>query len=87
MLNEFIVDHSLDVRGLMCPLPLLKMKQVLNTMTVGQVIHVLTTDSGSIKDFSSFVEQAGHELLRHEIVSNKGAEVGDEYHFWLKKCG
>ena len=78
MQDEIYFDQFLDAKGLSCPLPLLKMKQLLNRMPSGQVIHIVTTDGGSVRDFRSFAEQAGHELLLDE-------KRGDEYYFWLKK--
>lgn len=84
MLNEPIFDQMLDVKGLSCPLPLLKMKQILNTMAVGQVIKVITTDGGSVKDFSSFAAQTGHELLHQDLQDETGWQ--GVYRFWLKKC-
>ena len=83
MRSELVYDQFLDVRGLNCPLPLLKMKQVLNAMLVGEVIHVITTDSGSERDFYSFSEQAGHKILHLEQVSEMGTDC--EYRFWLEK--
>ncbi|MFZ5603975.1 MAG: sulfurtransferase TusA family protein [Pseudomonadota bacterium] len=60
-MNDII---QLDARGLQCPLPLLKLKQQLNRMLPGQQIRIMTTDPGSVRDFSAFAAQAGHRLLR-----------------------
>ncbi len=57
------VDLELDTSGLMCPLPLLRLKKVLLTMKEGQVVRVLATDPASVLDFGVFLEQAGHEML------------------------
>ncbi|MBL4865737.1 MAG: sulfurtransferase TusA family protein [Pseudomonadales bacterium] len=78
-------DHYLDAKGLSCPLPLLKMKQVLNTMAVGEVIYVITTDGGSERDFCSFSEQSSHRILYKDQMGEEGKEC--EYRFWLKKGG
>ena len=56
-------DKKLDTSGLACPLPLLKMKQALAGMAVGEVIYVITTDRGALRDFRAFVEQSAHLLL------------------------
>jgi tRNA 2-thiouridine synthesizing protein A len=56
-------DRELDVRGLSCPLPILRTKKALAEMTSGQVIKVLATDPGSVKDFAAFARQTGNELL------------------------
>lgn len=56
-------DRELDVRGLNCPLPILRTKKALSEMSTGEVLHVLATDPGSVKDFSAFARQTGNELL------------------------
>lgn len=55
--------NELDVRGLDCPLPLLKAKRALNPLASGSQLRVLTTDPGSVRDFRAFCEQSGHLLL------------------------
>jgi TusA-related sulfurtransferase len=57
------IDRELDARGLNCPLPILRTKKSLNEMTSGQVLRVLATDPGSVRDFQAFSRQTGHELL------------------------
>ena len=57
------IDVELDTRGLNCPLPILKAKKALSAMTSGQVLRVVSTDTGSLRDFSAFAKQTGHELL------------------------
>jgi tRNA 2-thiouridine synthesizing protein A len=57
------IDVELDTRGLNCPLPILKAKKALSTMTSGQVLKVVSTDTGSLRDFAAFAKQTGHELL------------------------
>jgi tRNA 2-thiouridine synthesizing protein A len=57
------VDLELDTSGLMCPLPLLRLKKALQTLQEGQVVRVLATDPASVLDFGVFLEQAGHEML------------------------
>ena len=56
-------DLELDAKGLSCPLPLLKAKQVLNSMTSGQRLRVWATDGGSVRDFQVFADQSGHQLI------------------------
>ncbi len=53
----------LDARGLNCPLPILKAKKAITDMASGEVLQVLSTDPGSIKDFASFCTQTGHTLV------------------------
>jgi len=71
-------DIELDATGLNCPMPLLKLKQQLNRMSVSQVILVKTSDAGSVRDFRAFVDQAGHTLLFQD-------ENAGEYVFVIKK--
>lgn len=58
-------DLEVDARGLNCPLPILRTKKALNGMVSGQVIRVLATDPGAIRDFQAFARQTGNELLEH----------------------
>ncbi len=60
------VDFELDLKGTQCPLPLLKAKQTMNKLNSGQTLRVLTTDPGSMGDFTSFARLAGHRLLVSE---------------------
>ena len=66
-------DQELDTRGLNCPLPILKAKKALSTMESGQLLKVLATDPGSVRDFQAFARQTGHTLVEqtsgeHEFV-------------------
>ncbi|MEO7726435.1 MAG: sulfurtransferase TusA family protein [Burkholderiales bacterium] len=71
-------DKELDARGLNCPLPILRTKKSLNDMLSGQVLRVVATDPGSVKDFQAFSRQTGHELLSSETASK-------EFVFFMKK--
>ena len=71
-------DHELDARGLNCPLPILRAKKFLNTMATGEIVRIMATDPGAVKDFEAFARQTGNELLT-------SAEVEGEFHFTLKK--
>ena len=73
-------DQELDARGLNCPLPILRAKKALKDIDVGQVLRILATDPGSVKDFEAFARQTGNELLG-------SSEEGGEFHFFLKKAG
>lgn len=63
-------DVRLDARGLACPLPLLKAKQALNRMEVGQILKVIATDSGSVRDFKAYADLSNHELISTTEVDN-----------------
>ncbi|MDP2248048.1 MAG: sulfurtransferase TusA family protein [Nitrosomonadales bacterium] len=71
-------DKELDARGLNCPLPILRCKKSLAEIESGQVLKVVATDPGSVKDFQAFCKQTGHELLLLE-------ELGSEFVFHIKK--
>lgn len=71
-------DKELDARGLNCPLPILRAKKSLTGMTPGQVLKILATDPGSVKDFEAFAKQTGHPLL-------SSSKTGGEFLFYLKK--
>jgi tRNA 2-thiouridine synthesizing protein A len=58
-------DRELDARGLNCPLPILKTKKALSEMEHGDVLRVIATDPGSVRDFIAFARQTGNELLSH----------------------
>jgi tRNA 2-thiouridine synthesizing protein A len=60
------INKELDARGLNCPLPILRTKKALTDMASGQVLKILATDPGSVKDFQAFSKQTGHELLQHD---------------------
>ena len=57
------VDREIDTRGLNCPLPILKAKKSLNEMQSGQLLRVVATDPGSVRDFQAFSRQTGNELI------------------------
>ena len=57
------IDLEIDTRGLNCPLPILKAKKALATMQSGQVLKVVSTDTGSVRDFAAFAKQTGNPLL------------------------
>jgi len=71
-------DRELDVKGLNCPLPILRTKKALAEMESGQVLRVLATDPGSVKDFAAFARQTGNELLEHQ-------EAGGVFEYLLKR--
>lgn len=63
-------DRELDVKGLNCPLPILRTKKTLAEMESGQILRVLATDPGSVKDFQAFARQTGNELV-HQSNEDK----------------
>lgn len=71
-------DQELDASGLNCPLPILRAKKTLNAMAGGQLLHVIATDPGSVRDFDAFAKQTGNELIESK-------EEGGKFHFMIKK--
>ena len=71
-------DKDLDVRGLNCPLPILRAKKALAELGSGQVLRVLATDPGSVRDFQAFAKQTGNQLLSHD-------ETDKVFTFFMKK--
>jgi tRNA 2-thiouridine synthesizing protein A len=72
------IDRELDVKGLNCPLPILRTKKALSEMISGQVLHVLATDPGSVKDFQAFAKQTGNELL-------SSGEIDKVFEYFIKR--
>jgi tRNA 2-thiouridine synthesizing protein A len=62
------IDVELDTRGLNCPLPILKAKKSLTSMTSGQLLRVVATDTGSIRDFQAFCKQTGNDLVEQQTL-------------------
>jgi tRNA 2-thiouridine synthesizing protein A len=71
-------DKELDARGLNCPLPILRTKKALTDMASGQVLKILATDPGSVKDFQAFSKQTGNALLASDTVDR-------EFIFFMRK--
>jgi tRNA 2-thiouridine synthesizing protein A len=71
-------NKDLDARGLNCPLPILRTKKTLNEMASGEVLRVIATDPGSVKDFAAFAKQTGNELL-------SSTEGNGEFTFFIRK--
>ncbi len=71
-------DQELDASGLNCPLPILRAKKTLNGMESAQVLRIIATDPGSVKDFEAFAKQTGNELL-------ESTEEEGKYLFLIKK--
>lgn len=70
--------HELDTRGLNCPLPILRAKKALADMQSADVLRVVATDPGAMKDFQAFARQTGNELL-------ESSEANGEYVFLIRR--
>lgn len=71
-------DQELDASGLNCPLPILRAKKSLAPMGSGQILHIIATDPGSVKDFEAFAKQTGNELMQ-------SSEKDGKFYFLMKK--
>lgn len=71
-------DKELDARGLNCPLPILRTKKALTDMNSGQVLKIMATDPGAVKDFAAFAKQTGNPLLSSDAANN-------EFIFFMQK--
>ena len=71
-------DKELDTRGLNCPLPILKAKKALADMHTGEILKVVATDPGSLRDFQAFSRQTGNELVEQSTQA-------DEYIHFLRR--
>ncbi len=71
-------DVELNAAGLNCPLPILKAKKTISDLAVGQVMKVIATDPGAVKDFEAFCKQTGNELVSQ-------AESSGEFVFFIRK--
>jgi TusA-related sulfurtransferase len=67
-MQEIHVDREIDTRGLNCPLPILRAKKALADLVSGQVLKVVSTDPGSMRDFQAFCKQTGNELLSQQTI-------------------
>jgi tRNA 2-thiouridine synthesizing protein A len=71
-------DKDIDASGLNCPMPIMKAKKEMATMSAGQVARITATDAGALKDIPAFAAQGGHELVSQE-------SAGGKHVFYLKK--
>lgn len=72
-----MADAQLDARGLKCPIPVLKARKIIKSMTGGEIFEVLATDPGSVQDFEAFCATGGHDLLEQ-------TRKGEVFRFLIK---
>jgi tRNA 2-thiouridine synthesizing protein A len=73
-----MADTMLDTRGLKCPLPVLRARKAMQRVAPGEVLRVLATDPGTVRDFEAFCEATGHELMEH-------SEQASEFIFRIRR--
>ena len=69
------IDKEIDTRGLNCPLPILKAKKALTDMRSGELLKVVSTDAGSLRDFQAFAKQTGNDLIQQETLGEEFVHV------------
>ncbi|TFZ01436.1 sulfurtransferase TusA family protein [Ramlibacter rhizophilus] len=69
------IAKEIDTRGLNCPLPILKAKKALADMQAGQLLKVVATDAGSVRDFQAFARQTGNELVDQQTAGQEFIHV------------
>ena len=74
-----VVTKKLDVSGLNCPMPILQTKKALKDLNSGDVLRIIATDPGSVRDFETFAKQTGNELL-------ESIEEGGNFIYRLRKA-
>lgn len=84
-MDERKADQTLDARGMACPMPILKARQAMGAMAVGQVLKVVATDRGSIKDFQGWAQASKQIALVGQATEQEGGK--EIYvHFLEKKA-
>jgi TusA-related sulfurtransferase len=78
MSNDIKVDKEMDLKGLACPMPVVKVSKGIKGVEVGQVIKAVTTDPGSLTDFPAWAKTSGNEILKSE-------QDGNEISFYIQR--
>lgn len=78
MAIQYRIDQELDLRGLACPLPVVKTRKALDGLVSGNIIKIVTSDPGAASDFRALVNAVGLELLSQDDQSG-------ELHFFIRK--
>ncbi len=78
-MSTLVFDRELDCKGLNCPLPIFKTKQAIDTLQVGQVLRMVATDPGSVKDMEAWSRQTGNRVIDQQVED-------DIYIFYVEKA-
>jgi len=78
MSDDINVDKALDLSGLACPMPVVKVSKGIKEIEVGQVLEATTTDPGSLTDFPAWARTSGHEILKTD-------QDGDTIKFYIER--
>lgn len=71
-------DKELDASGLTCPMPIMKAKKMLQTLSAGQVLHLIATDPGTKSDIPALLGKTGDQMIETSMVDKK-------FHFYIRK--
>jgi tRNA 2-thiouridine synthesizing protein A len=74
-----VADRTLDAKGLLCPMPIVKLSRLIKEMDSSQVVLMEATDPGSVPDVTAWAKQTGNTLEAHE-------QVGNVMRFWIRKA-
>jgi TusA-related sulfurtransferase len=78
MSEEITVDKVMDLKGLACPMPVVKVSKGIKDVEIGQVIEAVTTDPGSLADFPAWARTSGNEILKTD-------QEGGVIRFYIKR--
>ena len=78
MSDDIKADKTMDLKGLACPMPVVKVSKGIKEIEVGQVLKAVTTDPGSLTDFPAWAKTSGNEILKHE-------QDGTEINFYIQR--
>lgn len=73
-----LYQKEVDATGLKCPLPILRCKKAISELKAGEILKIVATDTGAVKDFQAFCKHTGHELL--ELITEN-----DTFTFYIQK--
>jgi tRNA 2-thiouridine synthesizing protein A len=79
MSDEIKTDKTMDLKGLPCPQPVIKVSKGIKEIQVGQVLMAVTTDPGALSDFPAWARTSGNEILKTE-------QGGGQITFWIKRA-
>jgi tRNA 2-thiouridine synthesizing protein A len=78
-MSDTTITRTLDASGLACPMPIVRTKQTMDELASGDVLEVISTDRGSLRDVPAWVTSMGHELLGTD-------DAGDRFTFLIRKA-
>ena len=77
--NDIVVKQTLDTRGTLCPVPIIRARQTMDKMSSGEVLKIVASDPGSKADVPGWARMSGHTLLQSDIQNGL-------FTFWVRKA-